>query len=103
MGFSLVCKCIKKNSHVEKKILFQPCFALKKLRFLLELTVFCSAPLKLLFIPLHIASVASPTSRPSCMRTAWIIDIADTGNIMVPKTTWFERKVRSSLVIHGLC
>ena len=29
-----------------------------------------------------------------------IIDIADTGNIMPPKTTWFEPKLRSGLVIH---
>ena len=28
-----------------------------------------------------------------------IIDIADTGNIMPPKTTWFEPKLRSGLVI----
>ena len=32
-----------------------------------------------------------------------IIDIADTGNIMPPKTTWFEPKLRSGLVIHELC
>ena len=31
-----------------------------------------------------------------------IIDIADTGNIMPPKTTWFEPKLRSGLVIHEL-
>ncbi len=31
-----------------------------------------------------------------------IIDIADTGNIMPPKTTWFEPKLRSGLVIHKL-
>ena len=31
-----------------------------------------------------------------------IIDIADTGNIMPPKTTWFEPKLRSGLVIHLL-
>ena len=29
-----------------------------------------------------------------------LIDIADTGNIMPPKTTWFERKLRSGVVIH---
>jgi uncharacterized protein (DUF1015 family) len=28
--------------------------------------------------------------------------IADTGNIMPPKTTWFEPKLRSGLVIHSL-
>ena len=28
--------------------------------------------------------------------------IADTGNIMPPKTTWFEPKLRSGLVIHNL-
>jgi uncharacterized protein (DUF1015 family) len=32
-----------------------------------------------------------------------IINIADTGNIMPPKTTWFEPKLRSGLVIHELC
>ena len=41
-----------------------------------------------------------------------IIDIADTGNIMPPKTTWLPRqtrqpqhepKLRSGLVIHELC
>lgn len=31
-----------------------------------------------------------------------IIDIADTGNIMPPKTTWFEPKLRSGLVVHEL-
>jgi uncharacterized protein (DUF1015 family) len=29
-----------------------------------------------------------------------LTDIADTGNIMPPKTTWFEPKLRSGLVIH---
>ena len=29
-----------------------------------------------------------------------LIDIADTGNIMPPKTTWFEPKLRSGVVIH---
>ncbi|MCB0838350.1 MAG: DUF1015 domain-containing protein [Bacteroidetes bacterium] len=29
-----------------------------------------------------------------------LIDIADTGNIMPPKTTWFEPKLRSGLVVH---
>ncbi|CEA16493.1 hypothetical protein ING2E5B_1748 [Fermentimonas caenicola] len=31
-----------------------------------------------------------------------LMDIADTGNIMPPKTTWFEPKLRSGLVIHLL-
>ena len=31
-----------------------------------------------------------------------IIDIADSGNIMPPKTTWFEPKLRSGLVVHEL-
>ena len=31
-----------------------------------------------------------------------LIDIADTNNIMPPKTTWFEPKLRSGLVIHKL-
>ncbi len=31
-----------------------------------------------------------------------IIDIADSGNIMPPKTTWFEPKLRSGLAIHVL-
>ncbi len=31
-----------------------------------------------------------------------IINIADTGNIMPPKTTWFEPKLRSGLVVHEL-
>jgi uncharacterized protein (DUF1015 family) len=29
-----------------------------------------------------------------------LTDIADTGNIMPPKTTWFEPKLRSGVVIH---
>jgi len=33
---------------------------------------------------------------------AQLIHIADTGNIMPPKTTWFEPKLRSGLVIHKL-
>lgn len=31
-----------------------------------------------------------------------LIDIADSGNIMPPKTTWFEPKLRSGLVVHTL-
>lgn len=31
-----------------------------------------------------------------------LINIADTGNIMPPKTTWFEPKLRSGLIIHEL-
>jgi uncharacterized protein (DUF1015 family) len=31
-----------------------------------------------------------------------LIRIADTGNIMPPKTTWFEPKLRSGLVLHSL-
>ena len=31
-----------------------------------------------------------------------IMDIADTGNIMPPKTTWFEPKLRSGIVVHKL-
>ena len=31
-----------------------------------------------------------------------LINIADTGNIMPPKTTWFEPKLRSGLAIHSL-
>ena len=32
-----------------------------------------------------------------------LINIADTGNIMPPKTTWFEPKLRSGIAIHKLC
>lgn len=31
-----------------------------------------------------------------------LIDIADSGEIMPPKTTWFEPKLRSGLVVHAL-
>lgn len=31
-----------------------------------------------------------------------LIDIADTGSIMPPKTTWFEPKLRSGLVLHSI-
>jgi len=31
-----------------------------------------------------------------------LMTIADTGNIMPPKTTWFEPKLRSGLVLHSL-
>lgn len=31
-----------------------------------------------------------------------LVDIADSGNIMPPKTTWFEPKLRSGLAIHEL-
>ena len=31
-----------------------------------------------------------------------LMDIADSGNIMPPKTTWFEPKLRSGIVIHKL-
>ena len=31
-----------------------------------------------------------------------LMEIADTNNIMPPKTTWFEPKLRSGLVIHKL-
>jgi len=33
---------------------------------------------------------------------AQLINIADTGNIMPPKTTWFEPKLRSGITIHKL-
>ena len=44
--------------------------------------------------------VAAFALYPVTMRQ--IIDIADTGNIMPPKTTWFEPELRSGLVIHKL-
>ena len=31
-----------------------------------------------------------------------LLNIADTGNIMPPKTTWFEPKLRSGLAVHKL-
>ena len=31
-----------------------------------------------------------------------LMDIADTNKIMPPKTTWFEPKLRSGLLIHSL-
>jgi len=31
-----------------------------------------------------------------------LMDIADSGNIMPPKTTWFEPKLRSGLVVHSI-
>ncbi|RLD61968.1 MAG: DUF1015 domain-containing protein, partial [Bacteroidetes bacterium] len=31
-----------------------------------------------------------------------LINIADSGKIMPPKTTWFEPKLRSGLVVHEL-
>ena len=31
-----------------------------------------------------------------------LMEIADSGNIMPPKTTWFEPKLRSGLIIHKL-
>ncbi len=31
-----------------------------------------------------------------------LINIADSGNIMPPKTTWFEPKLRSGLIVHAL-
>ncbi|MDZ7608506.1 MAG: hypothetical protein U5K79_23635 [Cyclobacteriaceae bacterium] len=31
-----------------------------------------------------------------------LTDIADSGKIMPPKTTWFEPKLRSGLVVHSL-
>ena len=43
-----------------------------------------------------IAFALYPVSMEELMR------IADTGNIMPPKTTWFEPKLRSGLVIHKL-
>lgn len=43
-----------------------------------------------------VAFALFPVSMEQLMR------IADTGNIMPPKTTWFEPKLRSGLVIHKL-
>lgn len=43
-----------------------------------------------------VALALYPVSMDQLMR------IADTGNIMPPKTTWFEPKLRSGLVIHKL-
>ena len=31
-----------------------------------------------------------------------LMDIADSGNIMPPKSTWFEPKLRSGLFLHEL-
>jgi uncharacterized protein (DUF1015 family) len=31
-----------------------------------------------------------------------LIDIADSGNVMPPKSTWFEPKLRSGMVVHSL-
>jgi len=31
-----------------------------------------------------------------------LFNVADSGNIMPPKTTWFEPKLRSGLVVHSL-
>ncbi|HEY5592542.1 MAG TPA: DUF1015 domain-containing protein [Paludibacter sp.] len=45
---------------------------------------------------MHVALALYPVSMKQ------LIDIADTGNIMPPKTTWFEPKLRSGLVIHEL-
>ena len=44
--------------------------------------------------------VAALALHPVSMKQ--LVDIADTGNIMPPKTTWFEPKLRSGLVIHKL-
>ncbi len=44
--------------------------------------------------------VAAFALYPVSMRQ--LIRIADTGNIMPPKTTWFEPKLRSGLAIHKL-
>ncbi len=43
-----------------------------------------------------VAFALHPVSMEQLMR------IADTGNIMPPKTTWFEPKLRSGLIIHAL-
>ena len=45
---------------------------------------------------MKVALALYPVSMEQLMR------IADTGNIMPPKTTWFEPKLRSGLVIHKL-
>ncbi|MDR1543249.1 MAG: DUF1015 domain-containing protein [Prevotellaceae bacterium] len=45
---------------------------------------------------MHVALALYPVSMQQ------IINIADTGNIMPPKTTWFEPKLRSGLVVHKL-
>jgi uncharacterized protein (DUF1015 family) len=33
---------------------------------------------------------------------AQLMDVADAGRIMPPKSTWFEPKLRSGLLIHTL-
>ena len=45
------------------------------------------------------AGGGSPTPGPG---DTSFMDIADNGMIMPPKTTWFEPKLRSGLVIHSL-
>ncbi|WP_295731464.1 DUF1015 domain-containing protein [uncultured Muribaculum sp.] len=45
---------------------------------------------------MKVALALYPVSMEQLMR------IADTGNIMPPKTTWFEPKLRSGLIIHKL-
>jgi uncharacterized protein (DUF1015 family) len=31
-----------------------------------------------------------------------LLDVADSGSVMPPKSTWFEPKLRSGLVVHLL-
>ena len=45
---------------------------------------------------MKVAFALYPVSMPQ------LINIADSGNIMPPKTTWFEPKLRSGLVVHLL-
>jgi len=45
---------------------------------------------------MHMALALYPVSMQQ------IMDIADSGNIMPPKATWFEPKLRSGLIIHEL-
>jgi uncharacterized protein (DUF1015 family) len=32
-----------------------------------------------------------------------MMNVADTGSVMPPKSTWFEPKLRSGLFVHRLC
>ena len=42
------------------------------------------------------------TTAKTLRMVAEVLDIADSGAIMPPKTTWFEPKLRSGLAIHKL-
>ena len=66
----------------------------------LHIELYLLVPLPILVKGMFVVMTVALALYPVSMKQ--LMDIADSGNIMPPKTTWFEPKLRSGLVIHKL-